>query len=44
VGGIYVEVPYFSTTVTRKFRACIGPRKLVLRFNRAGEWVFQREL
>jgi len=44
VGGTPVDVPYFSAIITRKFRACIGNRKFVLRFNNRGECVFQREL
>jgi len=44
VGGLEIEVPYFSATVTRKFRACIGQRKFVLRFNRHGECTFRREI
>jgi len=44
VGGTSIDVPYFSATITRKFRACIGQRKFVLRFDREGKCVFQREV
>jgi len=44
VGGLEIDVPYFSATVTRKFRACVGQRKFVLRFDRSGECVFRREI
>jgi len=30
IGDTCIEVPYFSAMITRKFRACIGQRKIVL--------------
>jgi len=44
IDGHELLIPYFAVTIGRKYKARIGDKKLLLRFNSAGECTFVRKL
>jgi len=44
VDGHTVQVPYFATTVSRKFKARVGDKRYLLRFDRTGQCMYARKI
>ncbi|KAL6265884.1 hypothetical protein P5V15_001551 [Pogonomyrmex californicus] len=42
--GLCIRVPYFAVHISRLYKARVGARKFVLRFNRQGECHYKREM